>query len=436
MMALYHLGIDDTDSLKQGCTTYIGALLVERLIKTSKFIDYPNLIRLNPNIPWKSRGNAAICLRFMSDEDITEILSDAANLVEENRDKKDSKNQPGIAILGGQVPQIVKDLGRRALWDVVTPTEALDVALKANVKYELIRGGRGLVGALASIGNTLESDHTFELIAYRGRALWGKKREVDHESVLIFDRNTGSHTFNNIDVEEDRVLITPHGPDPILFGVRGDSPSVVMEALTKIKFIGGERWMVCRSNQGTGAHLIRSALIVELKPYQAAIIEGIISRSPYVLKGSHVIASMKDSSGEIDIAGYEPSGSFRNIVRNLLPGDKVRAFGGIRLLEGGKLTFNLERLELLGLITEKPANPICPNCKKSMKSEGKGKGYQCKKCGLKTELAVIKKINRKLMNGAYLPPPRAMRHLTKPFNRYGVEKQSWDGIVGTFYGVF
>lgn len=435
-MALYHLGIDDTDSLKQGCTTYIGALLVERLIKTSKFVDYPNLIRLNPNVPWKSRGNAAICLRFTSDTDIIEILSDATNLVEEHRDKKDGKNQPGIAILEGQVPQIVKDLGRRALWDVITPAEALDVALKANVKYELIRGGRGLVGALASIGNTLERDHTFELIAYRGRALWGKKREVDYESVLMFDRNTTSHTFNNIDDEVDRVLITPHGPDPILFGVRGDSPSVVMEALAKIKFVGGERWMVCRSNQGTGAHLIRSALIVELKPYQAAIIEGTISRVPYVLKGSHVIASMRDSSGEIDIAGYEPTGSFRNIVRDLLPGDKVRAFGGVRLFEDGKLTFNLERLELLNIVKEAPANPICPNCKKSMKSEGKGKGYQCKKCGLKTELAVLKKIDRKLMNGAYLPPPRAMRHLTKPFKRYGAEKRSWDGVVGTFYGVF
>jgi tRNA(Ile2)-agmatinylcytidine synthase len=435
-MTLYHLGIDDTDSLKQGCTTYIGALLVERLMKTSKFVDYPNLIRLNPNIPWKSRGNAAICLRFTSDKDIMEILSDATNLVEEHRDKKDSKNQPGIAILEGQVPQIVKDLGRRALWDVLTPAEALEVAIKVNVKYELIRGGRGLVGALASIGNTLERDHTFELIVYRGRELWGKKREVDYESVLMFDRDTTTHTFNNIDVEEDRVLITPHGPDPILFGVRGDSPSAVMDALTTIKFIGGERWMVCRSNQGTGAHLIRSALIAELKPYQAAIIEGTISRVPYVLKGSHVIASMRDSSGEIDIAGYEPSGSFRNIVRDLLPGDKVRAFGGVRLLDGGKLTFNLERLELLDIVTEASVNPICPNCKKSMKSEGKSKGYQCKKCGLKTELAVLKKVDRKLMNGAYLPPPRALRHLTKPFKRYGAEKRSWNSVVGAFYGIF
>ncbi|MCX8169597.1 MAG: hypothetical protein N3D72_00745, partial [Candidatus Methanomethyliaceae archaeon] len=73
-MTLYHLGIDDTDSLKFGCTTYVAALLIEELIKYSKFIDYPNLIRLNPNIPWKSRGNGAVCLRFHSDMSEKEIL--------------------------------------------------------------------------------------------------------------------------------------------------------------------------------------------------------------------------------------------------------------------------------------------------------------------------------------------------------------------------
>ena len=36
-----HIGIDDTDSTKEGCTTYIVAILVEKLAKIgATFFDY------------------------------------------------------------------------------------------------------------------------------------------------------------------------------------------------------------------------------------------------------------------------------------------------------------------------------------------------------------------------------------------------------------
>ena len=55
---LLHIGLDDTDSPEGGCTTYIGARLVEELDALGvRFTDYPNLLRLNPNVPWKTRGN-------------------------------------------------------------------------------------------------------------------------------------------------------------------------------------------------------------------------------------------------------------------------------------------------------------------------------------------------------------------------------------------
>jgi hypothetical protein len=54
------IGIDDTDSRSDGgCTTYIAAVLVEKLKKYGDLADYPLLIRLNPNIRYKggvSRG--------------------------------------------------------------------------------------------------------------------------------------------------------------------------------------------------------------------------------------------------------------------------------------------------------------------------------------------------------------------------------------------
>jgi tRNA(Ile2)-agmatinylcytidine synthase len=435
-MPLFHLGIDDTDSLKRGCTTYIGALLVERLAGRCNFVDYPNLIRLNPNVPWKSRGNAAICLRFRSDMGPTQLMEIAVDLVERNRDNADEKNQPGIALLEGEVPYALKDYGRRALFDVLTLDEARGMADRTGMRSHAIRGGRGLIGAVASIGNTLEGDHTFELAVYRREEFWGRRREVDYRSVVEFDQEEGPRTFNNIDYEKERLLVTPRGPDPILFGVRGEAPSVVIRALKVIRFSGAERWVIWRSNQGTGAHLTRAKAIAELRPYEAAVINGTVSQGPRTIRGGHVISTIRDFSGEIDIAGYEPSGSFRAIVGGLMPGDKVRAFGGVRPLEEGKLTFNLERLEVLEQVTEVRMNPRCPDCGKSMKSEGKGKGYQCRRCGARSPHAALVGISRATPTGVFLPPPRAMRHLTKPPIREGRQKSSRDAGIGPFYGVF
>jgi len=55
------VGIDDTDSLKGGCTTYVATELVDKL--KYDLIGFPRLVRLNPNIPWKTRGNEQLHYR-------------------------------------------------------------------------------------------------------------------------------------------------------------------------------------------------------------------------------------------------------------------------------------------------------------------------------------------------------------------------------------
>ncbi|MEM2588428.1 MAG: tRNA(Ile2) 2-agmatinylcytidine synthetase, partial [Candidatus Bathyarchaeia archaeon] len=83
-----HIGFDDTDSPRKGCTTYIAALLVEKLEKLGvSFTDYPNLIRLNPNVPWKTRGNGALCLRIKCNENIVDRIKETViDTIEENSD--------------------------------------------------------------------------------------------------------------------------------------------------------------------------------------------------------------------------------------------------------------------------------------------------------------------------------------------------------------
>ncbi len=53
-----YVAIDDTDSQDRMCTTY----LIYEIISRSKYdvIGDPELVRLNPNIGYKTRGNGAL----------------------------------------------------------------------------------------------------------------------------------------------------------------------------------------------------------------------------------------------------------------------------------------------------------------------------------------------------------------------------------------
>ena len=61
---MFHVGIDDTDSLDGGCTTWVASRVIEALLSDYDLIGAPRLVRLNPNVPWKTRGNGAVALTF------------------------------------------------------------------------------------------------------------------------------------------------------------------------------------------------------------------------------------------------------------------------------------------------------------------------------------------------------------------------------------
>src|SRR5437867_6347095 len=56
------IGVDDTDSLHGMCTTFLATEIVRDLTEDFDLIGAPRLVRLNPNIPWKTRGNGAVCV--------------------------------------------------------------------------------------------------------------------------------------------------------------------------------------------------------------------------------------------------------------------------------------------------------------------------------------------------------------------------------------
>jgi tRNA(Ile2)-agmatinylcytidine synthase len=422
--------MDDTDSPRGGCTTYIAARLVEELIALrARFTDYPNLVRLNPNVPWKTRGNGAVCLRVEVDpEDGGRVKGAVLREVEANSEFWCDNTNPGLVFLEGDVPEDLARFSDRVVRGVVTLGEALELVDEHGASAVGYKNMRGVIGGLAAVGGLQGGDHTFELLSYRTPGNRGRPRLIDADSVRAMDEETDGSTFNNVDAETGRVLIAPHGPDPVLYGVRGEAPEAVHRAVEMLE--PGEpveRWVIFSTNQGTDAHLRSLSKISEIRPYSPAIAAGEVVREPRTIKGGHVILGIGDGTGLMDCAAYEPTGSFRDVVRRLIPGDEIRAYGGVRESIGdGPDTLNLEKLEILRLAPQTVlANPKCPVCGGSMESMGRGKGYRCRSCGLKDRnlRKQVEERERELRLGLYIPPPRAQRHLTKPLARYGREKK-------------
>lgn len=433
MLKTMHLGLDDTDSTRNGCTTYVAALLLEKLEKFGvTFIDYPNLIRLNPNVPWKTRGNGALCLRFKFDEGLeADIKRTTIELVEKQADLNAKGTDPGIVFFEKQkIPDEIKAFAKKTETSIVTLKKATELIRKFEAEALGYNTYRGIIGALAAIGETLEADYTFELITYRTEKNRGLKRQVDEASIFAMDKQTQPYTFNNVDLEKHRVIITPRGPDPIFFGIRGETPGIVKKAFAIVKpleFV--ERWVIFRTNQGTDMHLARVPALNEVKPCHSIIVNGIVSKNPRVVPLRHVIFAIQDATAEVDCAAYEPTGDLRKVAMNLIVGDEVEVCGAVRRPAKDRgLTTNLEKINIQSLAPKIVyKNPTCQSCGKSLESMGKGQGFRCKKCGAKfNHVAKLKIVeDRRVKLGLYVTSTRSQRHLTKPLRRYGLEKSSY-----------
>src|SRR5713101_7254762 len=405
-----HIGIDDTDSEKGGCTTYTAAVLFQELSSRGfKPSDFPWLVRLNPNIPWKTRGNGALAVHFFVDEkQIEGVQRIALEIVEKTTVASACGTDPAVAFLKGQVPTVLREYSTRALHDVLSVRESRAVATRAGAEVHALMGVRGVIGSLAAIGAGLDSvEHTFEIIAYRIRKNLGSPRKIDRESVKLMNAKYEDRTFNNLDPESGRVLLSPHGRDPVLLGIRGYGPQDVLTAFNEVQLCEEiERIMIFRTNQGTDAHLGKQRRAIDLKPHQSGVITGRVEDMPRVLRGGHVIFASKDDYGSIDCAVYRPTGSLAMAARNLLPGDVVRAFGGVRGWREGRSTVNVEKLDVLHLVERvEDVNPMCGKCGGRCESMGRGQGLRCKKCGQRIESAskIQVRQQRQLRQAVYIP---------------------------------
>jgi tRNA(Ile2)-agmatinylcytidine synthase len=404
------IGIDDTDSKRGMCTTYLGTVLKKALERELNERIELRLVRLNPTIRFKTRGNASICMCLKHSYDVLDIVR---KHIEGMAHLDDEGTHPGAVFFDDKIaPPDIQSFAQDAMHAELSIGEATALIEKYRLDFLSFKNGRGLIGALAAIGATLGEESTYELVAYRFEENFGKKRYINAHSARCADLATYPYTWDTVDRKNKAVVFAPHSSDPILYGIRGEDPHQILSAQSKIISEPFEYLTLYRTNQGTDAH-VRRAQIRDLEEGRSYIVTATVIGEPYIIAGGHTFVRVKDDSGTLLCAAFEPTKQFRAIVRKLRFGDEV-------IVQGSYVEscLHLEKLQVVELSDQyKNANLIC--CNKSMKSLGREQGFRCVRCKTVEKARHRGQMSEKraVTIGAYEVTPSARRHLAAPLIR-------------------
>ena len=422
------VAVDDTDSRTEGmCTTYLAALLAERL-PTRRLL----LVRLSPAVAHKTRGNAAVAVHTTAAPDRARAA--ATDLVAEYAVGDAST---GVVVAPGDpeaVPPAVASFARAAVRRPVSPGRALE--LLAETGYDAVGWGdgrrvtgsetgaagddglvgRGRVGALAAVGAWRAfAEWTHERIDYRAFERCGTPRTVDTRSVFAAAADGYPAAWDTVDRTADEPVCVPNAPGPILYGIRGDTREAVETVADGIDAEPVARSAVFTTNQGTDAHL-QPGRVGGLRQDRAYRVDGTVTAAPTTRAGGHVFFVLGDGDETVDCVAFEPTGRFRDRVRALRVGDDLTVCG-----EYDDGTVKLEKFAVRDLCRTERVVPDCPDCGRSMESAGRDQGYRCRDCRTSAPGRATVRVERDLEPGWYEVPPCARRHVARPLVRGGFD---------------
>jgi len=413
------VALDDTDSRERGmCTTYAAHLVAERLRERGATVERVLLVRLNPAVEYKTRGNAALAVH--TDADPAVGLAVAEEVVADAAETDDPRTNPGVVVAPeADAPDPIAEFAERALREHLDPGDARSLATAHGYETAQWENGRGVVGALAAVGAwTAFADWTYERIDYRAPDRWGTARDVDADSVFAAADAAYPAAWDTVDREAGELVCVPHTPGPILYGIRGDDADTVTEVADAIDSERVHASELFVTNQGTDAHL-READLADVEDGRAYRVDATVAGEPETHRGGHVFVPVEAGGVRVECAAFEPTKRFRDRVRALRPGDRLTVCG-----EVGDGTLKLEKFAVRGLNEVESVTPTCPDCGASMESAGANQGYRCRDCGTTAPGRVERAVDRELEQGWYEVPPRARRHVAKPLIRGG-----WDAAI-------
>ncbi len=427
------IGIDDTDSPRGGCTTWVlTELLALARDRDIDLIGLPRLVRLNPNVPWKTRGNAALSARFgrgtgprtvvgeidgriiwsychgreLSVPEAAEWESAAWDVVRRSSQQGVPGTDPAMVTAPRRPPA---RLYWRTVREIVPIAEARHAVRDVDGTIRTLGSPRGLVGAAASLAWPGRRA-TFEAISYRVPERVGQPRTVDADSVRRAQR-TYPDLFLCWDDRTRRLLVAPHTPCPILYGLRSRTSEAAKRARRLVRSEPVDRWVLFRTNQGTGDHL-RGVDIGSLTPLTSGRLRGRVSAPARTRPGGHVTFPFVDASGRvIECVVFEPTKTLPRVARVLDVGDRIAVWGS----RGIEPTLRIEGIEVLRWSAARGARlpPRCTRCSRAAHSMGRARGYRCRSCGARWPPESGRRAGRPppFPLGVYHPTPSARRHL-------------------------
>lgn len=417
------LALDDTDGQSGGCTTYV----MTRIIGESGLdvIGFPRLVRLNPNIPHKTRGNAALSVSlgrgtgerkkigefngtpiysFNTGSDPgnpDEILAASWKIVESEAKLEDERTNPGLIVADSTPSQ---DHYFSALREVVSVDDVKSYLQETDVKHAFAKNGRGLIGALAAL-SWVPSSRTYELLAYR----YPRATRYDLATKLKAAQFAESipDTFNNIDLKKKHAAIFPSPSTPIQYGIRGKEYPGLLDVPSRMRDLFGisyDAYLIFESNQATDEQYIQSP--DKLKNLSSYDLVARVSTNPSHITGGHWFFEINYAGSRYNVAVFEPTKSMRHLIPDLKAGDIVRIWASMK-----DSTLNLEKAVVLNRarVFERK-NPLCSACGKRMGNHGLH-DYRCASCGTRSELPEYQEVLRKISHNSYESPVSSRRHL-------------------------
>ena len=386
--------MDDTDSLQGGCTTEVLFQLIQAL-PHGVTVGQVRLVRLWPFAQQRTRGNAAVAVELISEDQdglldflgqywVSNILP-LKGIVESSQhsEREQYPSDPGMVWFSEPISDsnIYREGLRRelSLQQLPNPTKSW--------------GGHGRIGATLAILWPGEKS-TFEAIAWRETSR-NKLRELDEHAIQHIDQMEG--TFLCRDERLGNSLLAPRGSSPVLFGIRAWTREAAEEALELLlsapKTEPAVGALVFETNQATNDHLSKSMMVK---------VENI-----EILRGGHTVMHASNKR----YLAFKESGQIAKICQQLRAGDIIECKG----LMSPDQSIHIEFLKIHELVA-KQRRPSCPTCDKSMSSMGKNQGLRCKKCGYKTDDCWEETSRSLPLNQWIQPPPSSRRHLAKPLD--------------------
>ncbi len=420
------LAIDDTDGKNGGCTTYVITRIISEI--GLDLIGFPNLVRLNPNIPYKTRGNAALAAlfgkglggrikvgefgkkpiysyeRYEDIPDYEKYIDRAWEIVLENADTGDQKTNPGMIAVNHKPDESIY---LETVRGVRTIESAMNYLRKNEIPFRFEKNGRGLIGALAA-ASWCSRRMTYETVFYKYPHPARIGKELSLEIAREIDKLPG--TFNNIDPENRHAAIFPSPTTPVVMGVR----SFNMDAVPKIHEIVSSRYSIqydgfitFQTNQATDDHYIFNPREIEdMCSYSITVT---VENKPKKIRGGHGFFACSYKGKYYDVAVFEPSKRMRSVLNDIYPGDIINLYASFK-----NGTFNAEKIIVTSharIFVRK--NPKCDVCGGPSQNAGSGR-FKCISCGRVQKYPQYLEIIRNPPL-SYEAPVASRRHLVAHF---------------------